>query len=184
MVKVKIWNKCLVSTKLRGLNYSGWHHGDKSQEKFLKRFLIAIFILSIWFGSHSTGSFTIAIIFGWLLWLTLYSRFQKKDPVYFHFECLRVGFYSIFDSLNVGIYVSVVGTTFKTLILETNPFLVRTNGFTADLAFVGNREIRDGGHKYCFTSHSFLLVKFSSPPKKIRQEEIGTNKRRSKRAIS
>ena len=72
--------------------------------------------------------------------MTLYSRFQKKDPVYFHFECLRVGFYSIFDSLNVGIYVSVVGTTFKTLILETNPFLVRTNGFTADLAFVGNRE--------------------------------------------
>ena len=94
--------------------------------------------------------------------MTLYSRFQKKDHVYvyFHFECLRVRFYSIFDSLNVGIYVSVVGTTFKTLILETNPFLVRTNGFTADLAFVGNRETRDGGHKYCFASHSFLLVKF------------------------
>ena len=95
---------------------------------------------------------------------------------------LSVGYHSFLNSF-VGIYVSVVGTTLKTLILETNPFLVRTNGFTADLAFVGNRETRDGGHKYCFTSHSFLLVKFSSP-KKIRQQEIGTNKRRSKRAIS
>ena len=109
--------------------------------------------------------------------MTLYSRFQKKDPVYFHFECLRVGFYSIFDSLNVGIYVSVVGTTFKTLILETNPFLVRTNGFTADLAFVGNRETRDGGHKYYFASHSFLLVKFFTKNKldkrKLGQISVG-----------
>ena len=33
-----------------------------------------------------------------------------------------------------------MGTTLKTLILKTNPFLVRTNEFTADLAFVGKTE--------------------------------------------
>ena len=67
---------------------------------------------------------------------------------------LSVGYHSFLNSF-VGIYVSVVGTTLKTLILETNPFLVRTNGFTADLAFVGNRETQARAWAiYYFTSHS------------------------------
>ena len=70
---------------------------------------------------------------------------------------LSVGFLSILDSF-VGIYVSVVGTTLKTLILETNPFLVRTNGFTADLAFVGNRETQARAEAiYYSTSQSFRM---------------------------
>ena len=87
---------------------------------------------------------------------------------------MRVGSHSILDSLNVGIYVSVVGTTFKTLILETNPFLVRTNGFTADLAFVGNRETeakRDGAINIVSPFTNLCWLNF--PPKKLDKRKLG-----------
>ena len=89
---------------------------------------------------------------------TIFETFSQQA------NSLLVGSHSILDSFKLGFMFQVVGTTFRTLILETNPFLVRTNGFTADLAFVGKRETgaRDGwSHKYYFASHLSKLKKSS-----------------------
>ena len=67
---------------------------------------------------------------------TIFEIFSQQANI----SSLLVGSHSILDSFKLGFMFQVVGTTFRTLILETNSFLVRTNGFTADLAFVGNRE--------------------------------------------
>ena len=83
---------------------------------------------------------------------TIFETFSQQA------NSLLVGSHSILDSFKLGFMFQVVGTTFRTLILETNPFLVRTNGFTADLAFVGNRETQARTEAiYYSTSQSFRM---------------------------
>lgn len=115
---------------------------------------------------------------------TIFETFCQQANI----SSLLVGSHSIHVSFKLGFMFQVVGTTFKTLILETNPFLVRTNGFTADLAFVekGETGARDGwDHKYHNNFHLtakkclFILVvsRWLNVPKNQRgQGEIRTIK--------